>query len=123
MYYKSIVKLIISKVETFIEFKVGFKQGDSMSPVLFLFLMMAFSEILEDKWTALGLSKAQFARKDNSPKSTGQLVSHRPGTFSPVIIFYLFCMLYVYNSPFVFESRTDIEKGITLISYHFALLT
>ena len=70
MYDKSIVKLIIGKVETSIEFKLGVKQGDSMAPVLYLFLMMSFAKTLEDEWTALGLSKAQFTRKDNSPRST-----------------------------------------------------
>ena len=29
-------------------------------------------------------------------------------------------MLYVDNSAFIFESRTDIEKGITLLSDHIA---
>ena len=48
MYEKSIVKLIIGKVETSIEFKVGIKQGDSISSLQFMFLMMAFSETLED---------------------------------------------------------------------------
>ena len=76
MYDKIIVKLIVGKVEIFIDFKVGVKQGDRISPVLFLFLMMAFTETLEDECTALGLSKAQFACKDNSPLSTRKLVSH-----------------------------------------------
>ena len=67
MYNKCIFKLIIGKVETYIDFKVGTKQGDSMAPVLFLFLMMDFSKKTEDEWMALGLIKAQFARKDNSP--------------------------------------------------------
>ena len=46
LYYKRIVKLIIEKVETSIDFNVGFKQVDIMDPVIFLFLMMAFSETL-----------------------------------------------------------------------------
>ena len=46
MYNKIIVKLIIGKVETSIELKVVVKQGDSMAPVLFLFLMMAFAKTL-----------------------------------------------------------------------------
>ena len=70
MYKKSIVKLIIQRVETSIKLKVGVKQGYSMARVLFMFLMMAFSKILEDDWTSLGPIKAQFARKDNSPRST-----------------------------------------------------
>ena len=43
MYKKSIVNLIIGKVEISIDFKVGLKQGDSMAPVLLPFLTMAFS--------------------------------------------------------------------------------
>ena len=46
MYNKSIFKLIISNMETSIDFKVGVKQGDSMAPLLFLFLMMSFSKII-----------------------------------------------------------------------------
>ena len=120
MYDKSIVNLVIGKLDTSIDFKVGFKQGDSMSPVIFLFLMMAFAEPLEGKWMDLGLSEAQFAQKDNSPISTGQLVSHQPGTLLSGMLFDLFCMLYVDDGAFVFESRTDIETLITLLSYHFA---
>ena len=107
MYDKSIVKLIIGKMETPIDFKVGVKKGESMAPVLFLFLMINFFETLEDKWTDLGLSKFQFARKDKSPRSTGQVVIHRPGTFLSGILFDLFGMPYVDNGAFVFESRTD----------------
>ena len=64
MYKKSVVKLIIGKVKTSINLKVGVKQKDSMAPFLFLFLMMEFSETLEDMWTTLGLSKAQFEFKE-----------------------------------------------------------
>ena len=80
---------------------------------------MAFSETLEDKWTALGLRKSQFSRKDNLPRSTRQLVSYQPGPFLSGMVFYLFCMLYVNDGAFVFESRTNTEKGIILLSKHF----
>ena len=46
MYEKSIVNLIIGNIETSIDFKVCVKQGYIMSPVLFLFLIMAFYETL-----------------------------------------------------------------------------
>ena len=120
MYNKSIFKLIIGNVETYIEFKVGVKQVDIMALVIFLLLFMAFAKTLEDEWMALRLSKAQFVRKDNSPRSTIQLVRHQTGTFLSGILFDLFCMLYVENGAFVFESRTDNEKCITLLSDHFA---
>ena len=81
--------------------------------------MMAFAKTLEDKWTTLGLIKSQFARKDNSPRSTGQLVSHRPVTFTYGTLFDIFCMLYEDDSAFVFESSTGIKKRITLFSDYF----
>ena len=65
--------------------------------------------------------QAQFARKNNQPRSTEQLVSHQTGTFSSGMLFDIFYMLYVDNGASVFEYRTDIEKGITLLSDHFAL--
>ena len=64
--WKSVVKIIIDNIETDINFKLGVKQGYIMASVLFLFMMMAFSKTLEDEWNALGLSKSQFACKDNS---------------------------------------------------------
>ena len=48
MYNKIIFNIIIGKVETSIDFKVGVKQGDNMAPLLFMFLIMAFVETLED---------------------------------------------------------------------------
>ena len=46
MYDKILAKLIIGNIETSIDFKVGAKQGDSMAPVIFLLLMIAFYETL-----------------------------------------------------------------------------
>ena len=57
MYDKSLVKITISKIETAIEFRVEFKHFNSMVLVIFLFLVMAFDETLEDEWTATGLRK------------------------------------------------------------------
>jgi hypothetical protein len=31
-------------------YTVSVQQGDNMAPILFLFVMQAFSETLEDKW-------------------------------------------------------------------------
>ena len=49
MYDKSVVKIIMVKIETYIDFKVDVKQRDSMAPVLFHFLMAAFAKTLEYK--------------------------------------------------------------------------
>ena len=60
MYMSSAVRLIIGKVDTTIPFEVGVKQGDSMAPVLFLFLIMGFAETLEKEWTKHGLHQLEF---------------------------------------------------------------
>ena len=50
MYKDGVVKLVIGEFETTIEFKIGVKQGDSVAPVLFLFIVMAFAKTLEKEW-------------------------------------------------------------------------
>ena len=45
------VILKIGKEKKEIQQKVGVRQGDNMSPVLFLFMMAAFAETLENEWS------------------------------------------------------------------------
>ena len=59
MYKDSRVRLIIGKIDTTIPFYVGVKQGDSMAPVLFLFIIMGFAETLKGEWTINGLTPLQ----------------------------------------------------------------
>ena len=44
------LNLKIGDEERNIPYTTGIKQGDCMAPVLFLFLMQAFAETLENKW-------------------------------------------------------------------------
>ena len=47
-----ITKLTLGKEEQNIPYTTGMQHGDNMVPLLFLFIMQAFSEILESKWTS-----------------------------------------------------------------------
>ena len=47
MYTYNNVRLMIRKIDISIPFEVGVKQGDSVAPMLFLFVMMVFSETIE----------------------------------------------------------------------------
>ena len=47
MYTDNKVRLILVKINIYIPFEVGLKQGDSVAPVLFLFVMMAFAETIK----------------------------------------------------------------------------
>ena len=80
---------------------------------------MAFDKTLEKEWTLNGLTEAKFSRNNNSPLSDGQLISHQPRSFNRGALFELFCMLYVDDGAFVFESRHQLETGIPLLLRHF----
>ena len=91
-----------------------------MAPVIFLFLIMVFSETLEKLWKSNGLKKSTFSRQSNSSLSTSQIVIHRPKSFNSGNIFEIICILYVDDGSFVFENRRDFEKRPLLIFNHFA---
>ena len=82
IYKDSCVRLIIGKSDTSIPFRVGVKQGDSMAPVIFLFIIMAFAETLEKEWTKNNLHQLQFRRHDNSPLSKGRVSNQPKHSFS-----------------------------------------
>ena len=119
MYKNSIVRLKIGKADTTIPFKVGVKQGDSMAPVLFLYLIMGFAETLEKEWEKNGLHKLQFRSHDNSPQSAGRLTSHPKKYFSEGTPSSHFCMLYVDNGAFAFQSQKELELGSSVIRDQF----
>ena len=76
MYSNNKVRFIIGKIDTSIPFEVGMKQGDSVAPVFFLFLMMVFAEVIEQEWDKHGINKIEFKRHTNSPHSAGRVTSH-----------------------------------------------
>ena len=119
MYKDSVVRLIIEKIDTSIPFQVGVKQGDIMAPVLFLFIIMGFSETLEREWIRNILHMLQFFRNDNSPRSLGRIISHHRSTFSEGTLLEIFCMLYVNDGAFTFPSRLELELGSAVIRRHF----
>ena len=104
IYKDSRVRLIIGEIDTTIPFYVGIKQGDSMAPVLFLFIIMGFYQTLEREWNRSGLTPLQFRRHNNSSLSNGSIISHKRRTFSEGTLFDLFCMLYVDDGAFAFSS-------------------
>ena len=121
MYRNSLVRLIIRIIVTSIPFKVEVNQRDIMDPVLFLFLIMAFDEMLEKECPKIGLTKATFSIQRKSPLSTVKIVSHIPESFTLGTLSKLFYMIYVDDGVFVFESIKYPEKGQFLIFSHFSI--
>ena len=70
------VTLKIGKESTDIDQTVGVRQGDNLSPVIFLFVMTAFAETLEHKWTLAGLPRIEAQYKPITPTSTAPASHH-----------------------------------------------
>ena len=120
MYSNNKVRLIIRKTDTSIPFEVGVKQGDSVAPGLFLCLMMAFAEVIEQEWDKQGIRKIEFKWHTNSPHSTGRATSHPAKNFLHCTLFNIFYILYVDNNAFAFISRYDLGIGTRLVFKTFA---
>jgi len=90
-----------------------------MAPVLFLFMIMAFAEILEKEWEKVGLEMVQMRQHSHFPRDVGQLTNQKRTKFSEGSLLSLFCIMYVDDGAFTFESREHMEIGINLIFSHF----
>ena len=101
---------------------VGVRQGDNLSPVIFLFLMSAFAETLEAEWDLAGLPKASFNRVSDTDLVNGQLTGHDRNSLSTGDIFQVIQILYVDDGAFVFESREDAKLGLEVIHKSFKRL-
>ena len=98
----------------------GVQQGDPMDPVLFIFLMQAFAETLEKKWSPeWQLENLKFnymlKGKTSMGRLTGQSVKAE-GT-----LFHLFYLLYIDGGVFLFNLREELIKGTNLLFDHFKM--
>ena len=82
IYTNNNLKLIIVKIDISIPSKVGVKQGDSVAPVLFLFVIMEFTETIEKEWVRNYLKMIKFKQHSNSSQfsaeSPANLQIHSP---------------------------------------------
>ena len=78
MYTDLTVRITLDGVSAEIPQTVGVRQGDNLSPVLFLFFISAFAESFETEWKHQGLGKAEFVRTPAGEvgNEIGQLTSH-----------------------------------------------
>jgi len=116
------VTLKIGKESTEIEQTVGVRQGDNLSPVIFLFVMTAFAEILEKKWTLANIPRVEAEHAPLNKLHRGQLTGHtRPkqkaGSTTNVTQ-----VLFLDDSGFPFNSKDDATKGTKLIRETFSSL-
>ena len=98
---------------------VGVRQGDCMAPVLFLFMVMAFSVTLEKECTRSGLNMITLQQRSHSPQDIGKMTGHKVQPFSQGNLLTLFFVLYVDNGAFPFKDLLQLELGISLIHNNF----
>ena len=106
---------------------VGVRQGDNLSPVLFLFFMSAFAESLETEWENQGLGRAEFVRTPAGEvgNNFGQLTSHPlidskcATPYGEGLIFEILQLLYIDDGAFIFNNRADLERGAEVVNAHF----
>ena len=116
---KIVIKIGKSKAET--GQKVGVRQGYSMAPVPFLFIIMTFAEMLEISCKQFGHKMITFNTCTNSPRDRGSLTRQSPKTFYEENLLHIFKVFYVNNGAFPFEDRYQLKKGVQLIYDHFKL--
>ena len=114
------VTLKIGKESTDINQTVGVRQGDNLSPVIFLLVMTAFSEILDKKWEAAGLSRVEAEHTPIDQLATGQLTGHKNPTRKHGTTTYITQTLFVDDSAFPFNTKDEVTTGTRLIKETFA---
>ncbi|KAL7516256.1 hypothetical protein ACHAWF_000038 [Thalassiosira exigua] len=95
-----------------------------MAPVLFLFLITAFSESLEVVWkhNKIEVVTLKSVTEEDFVQGKGAIKSHTIAQYqerSLTAVEIIQC-LYVDDGAFIFESRNGIEKEENLIYDHFA---
>ena len=60
---------------------LGLRQGDYMAPVLFLFMVMAFSKTLEKEWTKAELNMINLRQNMHSIHNVGKFTGHKKKSF------------------------------------------
>ena len=117
-YLKVILKIV--KIEEKISQTLGVRKSDCMALVLFLFMVMAFSETLETEWIKADLKIINLRQHTHSSRDVGKLIGHKKNKPEQGTLPALFCVLYVDDGAFTFENRDQLTRGLNLIYQHFA---
>ena len=113
-----VVEKIRKEMET-IQQGVGVRLGDNMAPVLFLFLMSAFAEILEIEWRAAEIPtvKVRTVSERDFAAGKGAIRGHSRSQYTSksLTAFEIVQCLYVDDGAFVFDTCANLCKGLNLI--------
>jgi hypothetical protein len=82
--------------------------------------MSAFVESLDDILAAWKVEKKKFKRVSNENFEAGQLIGHKPATFSTGEEFELCDIYFVDNGAFAFRDRDILTRAAPIIDEHLA---
>jgi exonuclease III len=118
LYTDVTVKLQMGKAKRTIPYTIGVQQGDNMAPILFVFLMQAFAESLEEKWkTEWGMDSPQYRYMVSQRVQRGRLLGQDSKAVG--VSFDLLYLLYVDDGAFLFETLEEMTRGANYIHDHF----
>jgi hypothetical protein len=112
------VVLKLGKLKTEILQEVGVRQGDNMAPVLFLFLMTAFADLIEVQFTRAGILRPEMVRESDATFHKAHMLRHdirKCRKSRTKVCFIVDLTIYVDDTAIVFTSREQLEKGVRLI--------
>ena len=119
MYQDFKVVLDIGKKEDKMSQTVGVIQGDCMTPVMFLFMVIVTAETYETEWIKSDLKMVNLKQQTHSPCDVDKLTGHNKNNFEQCTLLALFCVLYVDDGAFTFEDRDQLTRGLNLVYQHF----
>lgn len=99
------------------------RQGDNMAPVLFLFLMSAFAETLEEEWKRHDIEVVTVEQRPVTTLNQARVLSKAtPDQYMSkhLTAFEIIQCLYVDDGAFIFSSRSEMSKGLELVYQHFS---
>jgi Reverse transcriptase (RNA-dependent DNA polymerase) len=117
LYTDMFVNLEYKKEKREIPYTLGVQQGDNMAPVLFLFLMQAFAETLEQNWKMWELTAPEYRYMNRGTKQQGYLFNQTASARGTA--FQLFYLLFVDDGAFLFNSKEELSKGAEILRNHF----
>jgi hypothetical protein len=103
VYRNVMLELNSGSPKDMILYSVGVKQGDAMLPVLFIVLMQAMAETLEEEWEAADVKSIDLCYFKDSPKHRGCM--HGQAWNTKGTPFKIDHILYVNHSMFVFNKK------------------
>jgi hypothetical protein len=115
IYENLFIAFSLGKEKLEIHQSVGVRQGDNMAPVLLLFVMVAFYNLLEQSYETHGVEKIGFATESDESYMKGQIFRHDAKMlYRSSRIKIINGVIYVDDTALVFTSRNKMIKALPL---------